>query len=266
MIRKDDQSRGESIQDLVDVIAALRGENGCPWDREQTLDSLKPYLMEECCELHDALEGGDVQEHCDELGDVLLQVLLQARIREEQGAFGFAEVAAHLRDKMIRRHPHVFGSTKVETAEDVVQNWDAIKKEERSDSAPKRRLDGLPSQLPSLARAQKMQTRAAKVGFDWKEILPVIEKIREEVDEVQDAISDGDASKIEEEIGDLLFAVVNLSRFQKVDAESAMRKACSKFANRFHLVEDAVRDAGLAMEDCDLAQLDQIWEQVKAKE
>lgn len=254
------------MEELLGVIAALRGENGCPWDRKQTLESLKPYLVEECCELLDALEQGGRSEHCDELGDVLLQVLLQSRIREEEGAFDFCEVAAHLRDKLIRRHPHVFGSMQAETAEEVVRNWNEIKKAERGDAPPKRTLEGLPSELPALLRAQRIQSRAAKVGFDWDEITPVLAKVREEIQEVEDAIDNGDISGVKEELGDLLFAVVNVCRFQKIDAEAALRSACAKFARRFHQIEDALVASGERIEDCDLERLDQIWDAIKTSE
>jgi tetrapyrrole methylase family protein / MazG family protein len=252
--------------ELLGVIAALRGEQGCPWDRKQTLDSLKPFLVEECCELLDAMDQGDTAAHRDELGDVLLQLLLQSRIREEQGFFGFHAVAGHLKDKLIRRHPHVFGAATAETAEDVVRNWNEIKKQERSADAPRRTLEGLPAELPALLRAQHMQARASRHGFDWDATEPVLDKIAEEVAEVREVLADGNHAGIEDELGDLLFAIVNLCRFQGVDAETALRAACGKFSRRFHAVEDRLAAAGQKMEDCDLGRLDQEWEAVKAEE
>ena len=255
-----------AMSDVLGVIAALRGEGGCPWDRKQTLESLKPFLVEECCELLDALDHDSVAGHRDELGDVLLQILLQARIREEEGGFSFEDVAAHLRDKLIRRHPHVFGTAEAETPEDVVRNWNQIKQEERADAPARRTLEGLPSELPALLRAQRIQTRAARHGFDWDETAPVLDKIAEEVEEVREAIESGHVGNMEEELGDLLFAVVNLCRFQQVDAEGALRRACAKFARRFHAVEDRLAPARINMSDCDLHRLDQEWEAVKALE
>ncbi|MFU8780299.1 MAG: nucleoside triphosphate pyrophosphohydrolase [Kiritimatiellia bacterium] len=255
-----------ALAELLGVIAALRGAGGCPWDRKQTLESLKPFLVEECCELLDALDGDSVDAHRDELGDVLLQILLQSRIREEQGAFGFDGVAAHLRDKLIRRHPHVFGSVDAETAEDVVRNWNAIKEQERSAELPRRTLEGLPSELPALLRAQRLQARAARHGFDWDETEPVLDKIGEEVQEVREAIALDDKPAIADELGDLLFAIVNLCRFQGVDAESALRGACGKFSRRFHAMEDRLVRSCENMEDCSLDRLDQEWEAVKAEE
>ncbi len=255
-----------AMESLLGVIAALRGEGGCPWDKKQTLATLKPFLVEECCELLEALEDGAVDAHRDELGDVLLQILLQAKIREEEGAFDFAAVAAHLRDKLIRRHPHVFGSVHAESAEDVVRNWNQIKQQERVDEPRKRTLEGLPDVLPSLLRAQRMQARAARHGFDWDESAPVLDKIEEEIGELREAIALGDHTEIEDEVGDLFFALVNLCRFQKVDAESALRGACIKFARRFHAIEDRLASLGENMEDCDLDRLDQEWDAVKREE
>jgi len=258
--------RCRPLEELLGIVAALRGEGGCPWDRKQTLQSLRPFLVEECCELLDALDGSSVDGHRDELGDVLLQVLLQARIREEQDDFDFAAVAAHLRDKLIRRHPHVFGTSTATTAEEVVQNWNQIKSIERAGAPVRRTLEGLPTALPALLRAQRMQARAARHGFDWEETGPVLEKIAEELDEVRSALESGSVDHLENELGDLLFAVVNLCRFQQVDAEDALRRGCAKFARRFHAVEDRLAAQQIDMGDCDLHRLDQEWEMVKAGE
>lgn len=258
--------RCAELEELLGVIAALRSEGGCPWDRKQTLDTLKPYLVEECCELLEALDEGSVDDHRDELGDVLLQILLQARIREEEGGFDFPAVAGHLRDKLIRRHPHVFGSVSAESAEEVVRNWNQIKAEERSGQPEQRTLDGLPEMLPSLLRAQRIQARVARVGFDWDAHAPVLDKIEEEIQEVREALDAGEVADIEEELGDLLFSIVNLCRFQKVDAEGALRRACGKFRRRFHAIEERLDAQGVKMEDCNLDRLDVEWEGVKQDE
>jgi MazG family protein len=256
-----------AITRVIGVVARLRGEDGCPWDRQQTLGSLKPFLMEECCELLDAIEQGDVAAHRDELGDVLLQVLLQSRIREEQGEFDFAAVAAHLADKLVRRHPHVFGDAKADTPEEVVQHWARVKQEERggADAPPRATLDGIPLQLPALHRAQRIQERAGKKGFDWDRIEDVIAKVEEELLEVREALDSGDTDAVEGELGDLLFATVNLCRFRGVHAEGALRRAIAKFSSRFHEVERRLLAAGRRMEDCTLEEMDREWDRVKAE-
>lgn len=264
----DAQEQDNAIARVVGVVARLRGEDGCPWDRKQTLDSLKPFLMEECCELLEAIEQGDAAAHRDELGDVLLQVLLQARIREEQGDFDFAAVADHLADKLIRRHPHVFGNARAETPEEVMLHWARIKQQERGgpDAAPQATLDGVPVQLPALHRAQRIQDRAGRKGFDWDHLDDVIEKVEEELDEVREAIEAGDPDAVEDELGDLLFATVNLCRFRGVHAEDALRRSIAKFTTRFHAVERRLLAAGRRLEDCGLAEMDREWNRVKETE
>ncbi len=258
----------DSWNELLGVIDRLRGENGCPWDRKQTLDSLKPCLVEECYELLEAIETGDPASHLDELGDVLLQVLLQARIRSESGDFDIGDVASHLSAKLIRRHPHVFGDAKADTPEEVLVRWAAIKKQERSGGppSPAGTLDGLPRGLPSLHQAQKVQQRAAGVGFDWSRIEDVFSKVEEELDETRNALANESAEEIYEELGDLLFSVVNLCRFRHVHAEDALRSATQKFKDRFHAVERRIEQSGQRMEDCSLEELDRVWEGVKQEE
>jgi len=262
---EDRQEQGNAITRVMDVVARLRGENGCPWDRKQTLDSLKPYLMEECCELIEAIEQGDPAAHCDELGDVLLQVLLQSQIRAESGAFDFEAVADHLADKLIRRHPHVFGDARADTPDEVVRHWARIKQEERggADAPPRATLDGIPLQLPALHRAQRIQERAGCKGFDWSRIDDVIDKVEEELEEVREALAGGDPEAVEEELGDLLFATVNLCRFRGVHAEEALRRAITKFTDRFHEVERRLLAAGRRLEDCSLDEMDREWNRVK---
>lgn len=262
----EDGAREErSIDILLGIIARLRGPGGCPWDREQTLDSLRPFLLEECYELLEALDSGDPARHLDELGDVLLQVVLQARIREEQGAFSFADVARVLSEKLVRRHPHVFGEVQVANAQDVVRNWDAIKATEKAQPDASV-LDGLPPALPALQKAQRLQSRAARQGFDWPEASGVWAKIDEELAEVRAALTAADHARVEDEIGDLLFTIVNLSRRHQVTAEEALRRAAAKFERRFREVERRMRAEGRALNATSLAEMDRHWNAVKADE
>ena len=252
---------------MLTVIARLRGEGGCPWDRKQTLDTLKHYVVEEAYELIDAIESEDVGQHRDELGDVLLQVVLQSRIREERGDFAFDDVAAHLAEKLVRRHPHVFGDAVAETAEDVVQRWEQVKADERKAAgSPASAVDGVPRHLPSLQKAHRVQSRAARVGFDWDDVSNVICKVEEELAETREALAAGDPARLKEEIGDLLFAVVNLSRFQQINAEEALDRAVAKFVRRFQAVEQRIHAGGRTLDECTLAELDAEWDTVKATE
>lgn len=254
------------IERLLGVVERLRGEDGCPWDREQTLDSLRQYLVEECYELVDAIDAGNVDEHLDELGDVLLQVVLQSEIRKEEKAFCFNDVANHLSEKLIRRHPHVFGDVIADTTEDVVRNWVAIKAEEKQSNQRKSISDGIPRHLPSLHRAHKIQERASRVGFDWDNVGDVIAKVEEELDEVREALASGDAKHVKEELGDLLFSVVNLSRFEKVDPNAALDGATEKFVSRFSEVEKRIKASGCSIDVCTLEELNIIWDEVKEDE
>jgi tetrapyrrole methylase family protein / MazG family protein len=253
------------IDRVLSVVERLRGDQGCPWDREQTLDSLKPYLVEECYELIDAIDGGDPGEHMDELGDVLLQVLLQAQIRSESGSFRFDDVANRLAEKLIRRHPHVFGDVKADTPEDVVRNWEAIKSSEKGEEGPRSLVEGIPRHLPALQRAQRVQGRVARVGFDWDDVSDVVCKVEEELAETREALLSGDAEHFREELGDLLFATVNLSRFQGINAEEALEAAVKKFANRFEALEARIHASGRSLNDCTLEEMDAEWDNVKRK-
>jgi tetrapyrrole methylase family protein/MazG family protein len=253
------------FEQAYDVVERLRGEDGCPWDREQTLETLKPYLVEECYELLEALDSGDPDCHKEELGDVLLQVLLQSRIRQEQGEFEFDDVARSLSTKLIRRHPHVFGDVNVANSDEVVRNWDAIKANEKgcSDASV---LDGVPLELPALQRAQRIQSRVSRVGFDWDNVEPVLEKIVEELAETKEAIASGSPERVRDEIGDLLFSIVNLCRLEKVNADDALRHATRKFIMRFQEVERRLRAKGMGPSDVTLAELDAHWEHIKQEE
>ena len=253
------------VQRLVEVMRRLRAPGGCPWDREQTLQTLKPCLLEETYELLDAIDRGDPAMHIEELGDVLLQVVFQCVIREEEGKFSLDDVATALTDKLIRRHPHVFGDTTAETSSKVLRNWELIKQSEKGKNPGRSALDGVPATLPALLKAQRTQEKASRVGFDWKDASGAIEKIHEELEELSAAVTEGDAGRITDETGDLLFSVVNYCRFIHVDAEGALSGATQKFATRFREVERRVREMGKEMKNCTLAELDAIWDVVKAE-
>jgi tetrapyrrole methylase family protein / MazG family protein len=249
---------------MMAVVARLRAKDGCPWDREQTLDSLKRYLIEECYELLDAVDSGDPERHRDELGDVLLQVALHSQIRSEEKLFGLDDVADTLAEKLVRRHPHVFGTAKAEDAAAVLRNWEIIKAGEKKGER-RSVLAGVPRHLPALQRAQRIQSRAARVGFDWNRTDEVMEKVEEELAELRRAMRGGKAHRVKEELGDLLFTLVNLSRFQKIEAEDALELTIRKFHERFAYVEEAVHRSGRKMTDCTLAELDSYWNQAKKR-
>lgn len=254
----------EPLPRLLAIMAALRSPDGCPWDREQTLDSLKQYLIEESYEVLDAIDSGEPVALEEELGDLLLQVVFQAQIASESGWFQFDQVADHIATKLIRRHPHVFGDVQVSGSDDVLRNWDKIKKVEKTERTSA--VDGVPRHLPALHKAHQIQKRAARVGFDWEEIHDVVAKVDEELMEVKEAMESGDADHVREELGDLLFAVVNLSRFHGHNAEDVLGATIQKFTRRFKAVEQRVAAAGKNMVDCELAELDAEWNVVKLSE
>jgi tetrapyrrole methylase family protein/MazG family protein len=249
----------------VEIMRRLRAPDGCPWDRQQTLSSLKQYLVEECYEVLDAIDSGDRARLAEELGDVLLQVVFQAQICSEEGSFTFDDVARAISEKLVRRHPHVFADVKVSGADDVLRNWEAIKREEKAGGA-RSAVAGIPRHLPALHRAQQVQRRAARVGFDWEAAHQVVNKIEEEMTEVKAAMTSGDSARVREEIGDLLFAVVNLSRFLGHNAEEALDDTINKFIRRFQGIEQRVHERGRRMTDCKLAELDAIWNEIKRSE
>lgn len=247
---------------LVDIMARLRAPGGCVWDIEQTHSSLRRYMVEEVYEVLEAIELADGEKMCEELGDLLLQIVFHARVAEEFGTFTMQDVVDVVTEKMIRRHPHVFGDISVQNAAEVVVNWDEIKKQEKG-CERKSVIDGIPKDLPSLMRAYKMQAKAAKVGFDWDTIEPVWGKIREEIAELQEAVQLGDSIEVENELGDVLFAVVNLARFLGVEPEVALTATNNKFARRFGYVEDQVNAKGLDWKSLDLVFLDKLWDEAK---
>ena len=271
-----------NIERLLEIMAALRTPGtGCPWDLEQNFATIAPYTIEESYEVADAIARGDRADLCDELGDLLLQVVFHARMAEEEGSFAFGDVVQAITEKMIRRHPHVFADGEGRTVEAVQGQWDRIKAAERAakagngrkngtppgknDSSP-RALDGVPVALPALTRALKLQAKASRVGFDWNDPRAVLAKIREETDEIDAAFAGGSKAEIAGEIGDLLFAVVNLARHIEADPEDALRGTNRKFERRFAWIEDVLARQGLKPEDSCLDELDALWNAAKAAE
>ena len=250
---------------VIDIMARLRAPGGCPWDIDQTHATLRRYIVEEVYEVLEAIDEKDPAHLCEELGDLLLQIVFHARMAEESGLFSMQEVVDTVTEKLVRRHPHVFGDISVRDAAEVVLNWDAIKRREKA-AKPKSALDGIPKGLPALLRANKLQLKAAKVRFDWPEIAPVWDKVAEEIAELREAAQSGDTSRMEDELGDVLFATVNLGRFLGVEAEVALNGTSNKFVRRFQQMEQAVREKGLKWKEMDLAAMDALWEAAKATE
>lgn len=246
---------------LCDIVAKLRAPDGCPWDREQTNESLVPALIEEAYETAEAARARDNAHFREELGDLLLLVVMHAQIAGEVGRFGIEEVIGHVSDKLIRRHPHVFGTSEARDAGAVLKQWEAIKREEKN--ADSHFLASLPKALPALVRAQKAQSKAARVNFDWTALTDVLAKVEEELLETKEAIQSGKQEMIEDEIGDLLFAVVNLARKCKIDAEVALQSATDKFVGRFNRLEDEFKNRGKKLGEVELAEMDAIWETIK---
>lgn len=258
----------DPMERLLRVMARLRDpDRGCPWDVEQDFDSIAPYTIEEAYEVEDAIRRGDPSEIKDELGDLLLQVVFHARMAEEAGLFDFNDVAASIRDKMIRRHPHVFGDASYANSTEQTQAWEALKAQERkADKGAESLLDDVPLGFPALKRAQKLQKRAATVGFDWPTPERVWDKVEEELAEVREAAASGDAEKTAEEIGDLLFVVVNYARKLKLDAESAARGANAKFERRFRHIERRLREDGRTPQNTSLDEMEALWVEAKTLE
>lgn len=254
------------IEKLKDLMARLRGDNGCPWDREQTLPSLVPFIIEEAYEVISAIDSKDTAHIKEELGDLLFQIIFSARIMEEAGKFDLADVIDASHEKMVRRHPHVFGDAKAETSEEVLRRWAEIKKEEKKDARPEGYLSGIPEKMPALLRAHKISQKAAKVGFDWKDVEEVFVKLEEELDEFKAEVRKLDANGMEEELGDLLFTIVNVSRFLEVNPEDALRKTIGKFINRFHHIESTITDKGLDLSTVPLDEMERLWQEAKALE
>jgi len=246
---------------LVEIMARLRSDGGCPWDREQTHESLMKYLIEESYEVSESIAEGNDDALVEELGDVLLQVVFHARIAEEENRFHIGDVLAKICDKMIHRHPHVFSDACAETAEDVLRRWESDKQKEKENRESI--LEGIPKQLPALMRAQRMQDRASWVGFDWERFEEVLDKFEEEWREFREACEEGKNDRIEEELGDLFFALVNVSRLRKMDAEQCLTRTTDKFQSRFGYIERKLKDRGKEVHQSTLAEMDSLWEEAK---
>ncbi|WP_123054823.1 nucleoside triphosphate pyrophosphohydrolase [Clostridium sp. JN-1] len=258
-------SEVKDFYDLLNITKVLRSENGCPWDREQTHESLKRYLIEESYEVLEAIDDKDYDELVEELGDVLFQIIFHAQIGSEEGFFNINDVLKVVCMKMINRHPHVFGSISVNTSDQVVDNWDKIKRKEQGLKSYTDELKHVPKNLPALMRAEKVQKKAAKVGFDWDKVEDALDKVIEEYYEVKDAYKGEKRAKILEEIGDLIFASVNVARFLDIDPEFALNYTIEKFINRFAYIETSARSRNIDMKNMTLEQMDQLWEKSKNK-
>jgi tetrapyrrole methylase family protein/MazG family protein len=251
------------LERLIEIMSALRGEKGCPWDRQQTRESLKPFIVEEAYEVLEAIDEKNPGAIREELGDLLFQIVFQCQIAKERGEFDMPGVIEKIAEKMVARHPHVFGEADFKTSEEVLVHWEAQKKREgkQRDSI----LDGVPKTLPSLLRAHRLQDRASRVGFDWKKVEDVLPKLDEELAEFREALERGRADDIEDELGDIFFVLVNISRFVGINPEDALRKTISKFISRFRYIEMAAADAGKTLSNMTLAEMDALWDEAKKK-
>jgi len=269
---------GEWFEKLAAVQARLRAPDGCPWDREQTHASLRTYLIEEAYEVLEALESGDDAKFAEEMGDLLLQIVFHSQIAKEERRFTVADVIREVHDKMVRRHPHVFGKKRAKDSAEVLKNWEQIKKEERSTAGQKNGhgtkdagkpgslMDGVSRALPAALEGFQLTRRAARIGFDWTSIEGVIEKMNEEAEELRQALDAGDRGKMEEEMGDLLFAAVNLARFLQIDPEIALKKANAKFSGRFRRMEELAEEGGKTLAEVSRKQMEEFWETAKGAE
>ena len=254
------------FRSLVRIMARLRSENGCPWDQKQTHQTLRPYLVEETYEVLEALERRDDEDLCEELGDLLLQIIFHAQIASEENRFDIEDISHAICKKLVRRHPHVFGDTKVSNADEVLINWEKIKQKEKKRKSQKSILDSVPQAMPALLQSYRIQEKVAQINFDWKEIKEVFAKIYEELDELGEALKEEDNSKIEEELGDLLFTIVNLSRHIQISPEDALRRSNKKFMERFRYMECSLKLKGKSWEQTTIKELNDLWNDSKKKE
>ena len=257
------KNTGILFNELTEIMARLRGEGGCPWDREQTHGSLKPYLLEEAYELTEAIEQGEQGELEEELGDVLLQILFHCQIAAEQGRFGPEQVMTRLKEKLIRRHPHVFSDRHLPDSDAVLQNWAKMKAKENNIHSPESSLGKLPNAMPALTRAQRVGERASQLGFDWPEMAQVWEKLEEEIRELKETVHSGNKARRQEEMGDVFFTFVNLCRFLDLEAEESLRQTTERFLKRFAYIEGQVREKGKDISETSFEEMDSLWDEAK---
>ncbi len=262
MKNTEHQKKKTTLEDLIELMATLRSENGCPWDRKQTKDSIKPYTLEEAYEVVEAVDERDPQKIREELGDLLFQIVFYAQLLQEEDNIDMYDIMEMIYSKMIRRHPHVFGEINVKNAEEVLVNWEQIKQEEKKVERSSV-LDGVPKELPSLLRAHRIQSRASHIGFKWESFDQILEKLDEEFYELRQAYKHGIIEEIEEEFGDLLFVLVSISRFLKVNPEDALRKAITKFIKRFKHMEHTIQAMNKTWKDLSVKEMEQLWEESK---
>ena len=260
-----ENTAGQKFERLVEIMAQLRAPNGCPWDREQTFDTIKPYTIEETYEVLEAIDERDWPHLTEELGDYMLQAVFYAQMAAEQKLFTIADSLDAINEKLVRRHPHIFGDAVANTSSEVLERWNEIKKKEKADrgEVQKRLLDGIPRNTPALVEAQQVAKKAAGAGFDWENVEQVFDKLHEELDELRRAREAGDQAEIEGELGDLLFVLVNVARFLKVDPEQALRKTNAKFRRRFNHVEDRLREKGKSPAESNIAEMEELWQEAK---
>ena len=254
-----------SLSKLIKITDTLMGEDGCPWDKVQTRESLKPYLVEETYEVLDALDANDPEKIKDELGDLLYQILFHSKISSLTGEFDFRDVIDNLSEKMVRRHPHVFKEGELNTPDQVVKQWEEIKRNEKNQANQKSILDNIPKNLPSLLRAQKLQKKAAKEGFDWDQISDVFDKLDEEIGEFKEAVLKKKSADIQNEIGDMIFVITNIAKCYKIDAEEALRSTNNKFIKRFQYIEQKIKAKGKTLKDSPLEEMERYWQEAKNK-
>lgn len=255
----------DKFKELVDIVKKLRSPEGCPWDREQDLYSIKNHFLEEAFELVDALDNEDIPNIREELGDIFFHVIFHSVMAEEEGKFTLKDVISEVNEKLVRRHPHVFGDMGEIDTEEVVVNWDKIKAEEKKNKR-KSVLDDIPGSYPSIQKSLKMQERVRKVGFDWADMGDCMDKVNEEIGEFKEAVDIGNTKEIEHELGDVFFALINLSRFLKVDPDEALRKANKRFHKRFTYIEQSLQDRGISSDEASLEQMEELWQEAKKKE
>lgn len=253
------------VRDLVEIMRILRAPGGCPWDAEQTHESIKKNLIEETYEVIEAINKNDKELLCEELGDLLMQVVFHAQMERESGEFDFDAVSDGVCKKLIERHPHVFGEVSISGVDDVMTNWDAIKRKSKGQKSTTESMLSVPRELPALMRATKLQKKAADVGFDWDDVSGALDKLEEEISELRQAIDNKDSANISEELGDVLFSAVNVSRFVKTDAEEALTASSDKFLSRFTEVEKLAKERNIDMKSAGIDELDKLWDEAKAK-